>query len=60
MRKPDFCLRENKGADQLRRHFCACAVRFVLDLVGNPEDQFSRVTVHKCSEVLVQGCILLV
>ena len=55
MRKPDFCLCENKGADQLLLKstkirnfklltlFCACAGQFVSDLVGNPEDRFSRV-----------------
>ena len=72
MRKPTFCICENKDADQLRRnpeadqHLCFrhtdsaipllpkskvfkplavfsdCAVRFVSDLVGNPEDQFSH------------------
>ena len=77
MRKPDFCLCENKGADQLRGSFavtvklisafvfatrivnissssyipnfkllacfCDCTGQFVSDLVGNPEDRFSRV-----------------
>ena len=75
MRKPDFCLCENKGADQLRSNCEAdqrlcfrytdstipflskseissfwsasvstdCTGRFVSDLVGNPEDRFSRV-----------------
>ena len=63
MRKPDFCICENKGADQLCgnrttdqrlcfRHiiqnfkpvaiFCGYTVRFVSDLVGNPEDRFSH------------------
>ena len=76
MRKPDFCLCENKGADQLRSNceadqrlcfrysdstilllliaktfkplacFCHCTGRFVSDLVGNPEDRFSRVAAH--------------
>ena len=26
--------------------FCDCTGRFVLDLVGNPEDSFSRVAAH--------------
>ena len=68
MRKPDFCLGENKGADQLCSNrqadqcfcfhssnstislnfkllacFCACTARFVSDMVGKPEDQFSGV-----------------
>ena len=69
VRKPDFCLCENKGADQLRGNreadqrlyfrytdsifpllliseissFCDCTGQFVSDLVGNPEDRFSRV-----------------
>ena len=76
MRKPDFYLCENKGADQLRSNceadqrfcfrytdstisfllkskiskflacFCDCAGLFVSDLVGNPEDRFSRVAAH--------------
>ena len=68
VRKPEFCLCENKGADQLRlcfRYtdrtislllkseissfwvcFCDCTGRFVSDLVGNPEDRFSRVAAH--------------
>ena len=72
VRKPDFCLGENKGADQLRGNreadqrlcfrynfsasyiqnfkllalFCDCTGRFVSDLVGNPEDRFSRVAAH--------------
>ena len=75
MRKPDFCLCEDKGADQLCSNctadqrlcfrytdstfphllipkvsslafFCGCSGRFVSDLVGNPEDSFSRVTAH--------------
>ena len=58
MRKPDFCLCENKDADQLRSMcnpfstriqnfkllciFCDCTDRFVSNLVGNPEDRLSR------------------
>ena len=45
MRKPDLCLCENKGADQLRSN-SDCTARFVSDLVGNPEDLFSRVAAH--------------
>ena len=78
MRKPDFCLCENKGADQLRSNceadqrlcfhyvdstislllktenfnlldfFWNCTGRFVSDLVGNPEDRFSRVAAQIC------------
>ena len=73
MRKPVFCICENKGADQLRGDraadqclcfryidsaipllskseikplaiFCGCTARLMLDLVGNPEHRFSRVT----------------
>ena len=52
MRKPDFCICENKGADQcLCFHykilnfkslaiFFGCTARFVSDKVGNPEDSF--------------------
>ena len=76
MRKPDFCLCESKGADQLCSNceadqplcfryrdstvpllsksknfqplaiFCDCIGWFVSDLVGNPEDPFSRVAAH--------------
>ena len=74
VRKRDYCLCENKGADQLRSNceadqrlcfrytdstnpfllksgivlacFSDCTGRFVLDLVGNTEDRFSRVTAH--------------
>ena len=67
MRKPTFCICENKAADQLCGNrtsdqglcfrytystipllpksdaiFCGCTVRFVSDLVGNPEDRFSH------------------
>ena len=45
VRKPDFCICENKDADQLRGNlaiFCGCTARFVWDLVENPEDQFSH------------------
>ena len=31
---------------QLLSIFCSCTDRFVSDLVGNPEDQFSRVAAH--------------
>ena len=53
IRKTDFCLGENKGADQLcssctaDQHlcfpyfFCDSTGQFVSDLVGNPEDPFS-------------------
>ena len=74
VRKQDYCLCENKDADQLRSNceadqrlcfhytertishlhkteissflacFCDCTGWFVSDLVGNPEDRFSRVT----------------
>ena len=68
MRKPDFHLNENKGADQLRSNceadqrlsfryssstyiqnfkllacLCNCTGWFKSDLVGNPEDRFSRI-----------------
>ena len=75
MRKPAFCISENKDADQLRGNrksdqrlcfryidstipllpkykisslyiFCGCTVRFVWDLVGNPEDRFSQNEAH--------------
>ena len=65
MRKPAFCICENKAADQLHSNcaadqrlcfpftfyirnfkplaiFYGCTARFVLDLVGNPEDRFSH------------------
>ena len=63
MRKPDFCLCENKGADQcFSFHYRDSTIplllkseissfkptdRVVLDRVGNPEDQFSRDAAHK-------------
>ena len=71
MRKQDFCICENKDADQLRGDceadqrlcfrymastipllpkplaiFCGCTAQFVLDLVGNPKDQFSHNKAH--------------
>ena len=71
MRKPAFCICENKYAVQLPSYcaadplhrlsnpstssirnfkplaiFCGCAARFVSDLVGNPEDRFSRDEAH--------------
>ena len=30
----------------LYMHFCDCKARFVLDLVGNPEDRFSHNEAH--------------
>ena len=83
MRKPDFFLSENKGADQLCSNCTAdqrlcfrysdntipfllkiqnfkrlalfndCTGRFVSDLVGNPEDRFSRVAAQLSSSVHV-------
>ena len=46
MGKLDFCLCGNKGADQLHsKHiFCSYTGQFMSDLVGNPEDLFSRAT----------------
>ena len=61
MRKQDFCICENKDADQLRSGdpstseiqnfeplaiFSDCVARFVSDLVGNPEDRFSDLAAH--------------
>ena len=37
IRKPTFCICENKGADKLRSN---------CDLVGNPEDRLSRDAAH--------------
>ena len=39
MRKLDFCICENKDADNREADSQA---RFVSDLVGNPEDRFSH------------------
>ena len=85
VRKPDFCLCENKDADQLRsnceadqrlcfRHsdstipfllktenfkllalVCNCTGRFMWDLVGNPEDRFSRVEAHSIPFYSIQA-----
>ena len=56
--KPDFCIGENKDADQLRSNceadqrlcfryfFCDCSGRFVSDLVRNPKGRFSCVMAH--------------
>ena len=77
MRKPAFCICENKDADELCGDrtadqrlcfryidstipllskskifslelaiFCCCRAWLVLDLDGNPEDQFSHVAAH--------------
>ena len=77
MRKPAFCICENKDADQLREAdqrlcfrytdstnlllpkseisslqlSCGCTAWFVLDLVRNPEDQFSCDVAHICQVV---------
>ena len=52
MRKPVFCICENKDTDQLRGNlnpnfkslaiFYNCTAGFMSDLVGNPEDRFSH------------------
>ena len=62
MRKPAFCICENKEADQLfalqivqslyfinpksLAIFCGCTSRFVLYLVGNQKDRFCRDMAH--------------
>ena len=62
MRKPAFCICENKDADQLRgnretdQRLCfrytdttiplLSKARFVSDLDGNPEDRFSQNEAH--------------
>ena len=69
MRKPAFCKCENKAADQLRGNHEAdqrlCfrytdisdyAARFVLDLVGNPEDRFS----HNEAQILGVNCMNMI
>ena len=43
MRKPEFCLCENKGAELLTI-FCSCSFQFLLDLVGNPEYRAGFIT----------------
>ena len=70
MKKPVFCICENKDADQrlcfqftdstVSLHskplaiLCGHAVRFVLDLVGNPEDRLSHNEAHfKCSKQMM-------
>ena len=51
VRKPAYCICENKEADQLRGNREAdqhlyFRNRFVSDLVGNPEDRFSYNKAH--------------
>ena len=46
VRKPAFCICENKDADQLLAIFCGCTARFVWDLVGNVEDRISHNKAH--------------
>ena len=57
MRKPDFCMCENKAvfATQIVHYiknssfltcFCDCTGQSVSDLVRNREDRFSRVVAH--------------
>ena len=49
MRKPAFCICENKDADQLRinrDNIQPGTAWFVSDLVGNPEDRFSHNEAH--------------
>ena len=75
VRKPDFCLCKNKGADQLcsnrtaderlcfrytdstfplllkyKALLCDCTGQFVLELVRNPVDRFSRVAANTISQ----------
>ena len=52
MRKPAFCICENKDADQLRG-----TARFVSDLVGNPEDRFSHNDAHMQSNLYLCSLI---
>ena len=83
MRKPAFCICENKDADQLRgnreadqrlcfrhiastipllpkssSHLCDCTARFLLDLVGNPEDRFSHKEVHIAEDKMTRNGLL--
>ena len=51
VRKPAFCICENKDADQLRSN----TARFVWDLVGNLEDWFSHNEAHIVLLVLTPG-----
>ena len=44
MRKPTFCICENKDADQLRGEAVSA-------LVGNPEDRFSHKEAHLNAQV---------
>ena len=70
MRKPEFCLSENKGANQLRSDCEAdhrlCFRYTDLSLVGNPEDRFSHVAAQinvkyeGCSNVCVQMLLLAI
>ena len=52
MRKPAFCICENKAGDQLCGNsqplaiLCGCTARFVWDLVRNPKDRFSHNKAH--------------
>ena len=58
MRRPAFCICENKGGDQLHgnraavwnfkplANFCVCTAWFVLDLVRNLKDRVSRNAAH--------------
>ena len=61
MRKPDFCICENKDADQLRSNcaadqrlcfrFTDCAIpplsaRYLWDQFKNPEDRFTQNEAH--------------
>ena len=58
IRKPDFCLCGNKGAEKLQCNreadqrlyplsiLCGYTTRFVFGLVGDPEDRISRDAAH--------------
>ena len=58
MRKPDFCVCENKGADQHRSN-CFNVLdytgQFVSDQVGNTEDRFSHFAAH-LNQVEARSC----
>ena len=47
-----FCYTDSTQNFKLVACFCDCTGCFMSDLVGNPEDQFSRIMAQSCKSII--------